>query len=50
MFTVIVFTISGKTYSHHCQRKQMYRNYFQIAMALCHLTAVLCMVLESANG
>jgi len=39
-FTIIVFTISCKTYSHRCQCKQMHRNYFRITMALCHLTAV----------
>ena len=41
IFTVIVFTICRKTYSHRCQCKQMHRNYFQITTALCHLTAVL---------
>jgi len=40
LFTVIVFTISCKTYNHRCQRKQMHRNYFRIITALCHLTAV----------
>jgi len=41
IFTITVFTISCKTYSHRCQRKQMHQNYFRITMALCHLTAVL---------
>jgi len=29
IFTVIVFTISGKTYNHRCQCKQMHQNYFR---------------------
>ena len=41
IFTVIAFKISRKTYSHHCQCKQMCRNYFWIITALCHLTAIL---------
>jgi len=41
IFTVIVFTISHKTYNHRCQCKQMHRKYFRITTALCYLTAVL---------
>jgi len=33
-FTVIVFKISHKTYSHRCQCKQMRRNYVWITTAL----------------
>jgi len=40
IFTVTVFKISRKTYSHRCQCIQMRRNYFRITTAMCHLTAV----------
>ena len=41
IFTIIVFTISCKTYNRRCQRKQMHGNYFRITTAPCYLTAVI---------
>ena len=46
-----MFTISCKTYNHHCQRKQMHRNYFRITTALCHLTAIfIACIMQKQNS